>query len=68
MSCMAGSRVQCAGGGGQSGEWSRGPLGPFWVQSKALIGGSGGEDPDGKRFSVFQNDLEGSHTIREKKP
>ena len=30
-----------------------GRLGPLWVQGKGLVGGSGGEAPDGKRFSVF---------------
>ena len=45
----------CWGGGGghNQARGQGGRLGPLWVQGKALVGGSGGEAPDGKRFSVF---------------
>ena len=46
--------------GAQQGEGSRGSLCPLWVQGKAVVGGSGGVAPDGKRFSVFNNGFEGS--------
>ena len=41
---VSGGHNQARGQGGR--------LGPLWVQGKAQVGGSGGEAPDGKRFSV----------------
>ena len=38
--CVFGGHNQVMGQGGR--------LGPLWVQGKALVGGSGGEAPDGK--------------------
>ena len=49
---VSGGHNQARGQGGR--------LGPLWVQGKALVGGSGGKVPDGKRFLVFLNGLEGS--------